>query len=253
MKALTIKDMLTFEECEARQKAIEAKTWKDGSVDPITEYVNAYFSGDMEALVAKSKGKFYKKGGTELKKEYQQGEKIWSTLTYDEFLGKVLKEDGQRDFKVSGTVANYPFEETVSYFDDSRQVGVLIHLKILKSLTNELISPYFDNQEVSQLKDAFKRYGYDMEFWLKAHLVSNEVGKKCQTFALALSKEDEPDKELVYFSEDDLEAGKKRLLHLLSLYGEVERGERDPKRCEHCDYCRNTKVLKSSIKFEDLH
>ena len=52
MKALTIKDMLTFEECEARQKAIEAKTWKDGGVDPITEYVNAYFSGKMEALVA---------------------------------------------------------------------------------------------------------------------------------------------------------------------------------------------------------
>ena len=80
MKALTIKAMLTFEECEARQKAIEAKTWKEDGVDPITEYVNAYFSGSMEALVAQSNGKFYKKGGKELKKEYQQGEKIYIDL-----------------------------------------------------------------------------------------------------------------------------------------------------------------------------
>ena len=63
MKAITLKARQNLDGCEARQKAIEARSWKEDGFGPITECVNAYYSGSIETLVAQSNGEFYKKGG----------------------------------------------------------------------------------------------------------------------------------------------------------------------------------------------
>lgn len=61
MKALTIKAMLTFEECEARQKAIEAKTWKEDVLTLSQNMSTHIFLGVWKHLSLKVMVSFIKK------------------------------------------------------------------------------------------------------------------------------------------------------------------------------------------------
>lgn len=71
-------------------------------------------------------------------------------------------------------------------------------------------------------------------------------------FISAATKEDETDIGIFQIPQGYLDAALDFVKEYAPRYQAIKRGEIEPVRCEKCDYCKRTKVLKNIISLEDL-
>jgi hypothetical protein len=66
--------------------------------------------------------------------------------------------------------------------------------------------------------------------------------ERLEPFIVAVSKEDVPDKAVICFDDETLSAELGKVHQNLSRVIDVKTGNKQPKRCEKCRYCRETKT-----------
>lgn len=72
-------------------------------------------------------------------------------------------------------------------------------------------------------------------------------------FILAVgTKEESPDLDALYISDDDLTAKLAEVEDRAPRYQAIKEGREQPRRCEHCDYCKATKRLTSIRNYREL-
>lgn len=227
--------------CEAAALAKLNGEWEDETSTSmlVGSYVDHYFEGTLDYFKSDHPELFKRDGN--LKAEYVKADEIIKRAERDELFMKYMS--GEKQVIMTGEIGGVPWKIKM----DSYIPGVaIVDLKVMQSITKlEWV------RDLGYL-DFIQYWGYDTQGAVYQEIVRQNTGKKLPFYIAGLSKEKEPNIEVIYVADsylnEALENVKRNLPHILA----VKRGELKPHRCECCDYCRHTKVLTRPIGIADL-
>lgn len=239
----------TFLECEARGLA-EAKGEYQREMTTallVGSYVDAHFGKTLAIFKAQHPELFTQKG--ELKADFKHAETIIARIERDPLF--MLMVSGDQQTIKTGEIAGVPFKikidsylsaelckEIVNRFPKFVSLmfadNALVDLKIMKDF-----KAVWCKEEQSYIS-FIRQWQYD----LQAAVYQYIEGHNLPFFIAAATKEKkEPNIEIFEIPQEEMDRQLLRVEELAPHFAAIKRGEIEPTRCEHCDYCKSTKVL----------
>ena len=231
-----------FVDCPAKAMAILNGEWVEEKTSAllIGSYVDAAISGTLDIFKAKNP-EIFKKDGT-LKAEFVQAEKIVNIIENDPMFKKYVSGDNQRIF--TGEIEGLKFKiKTDSFFEDK---NVCVDLKVLKDFE------YIWNNEQKEKQNPIDYWRYTWQAAIYSEIIRQNTGKLPQFFIAAVTKEKEPDKNIMLIPEDVILYNLETIRGLIPNVKAIKDGTIEATRCEKCDYCKSTKKINKIIDYRDL-
>ena len=227
--------------CEFRAMETLAGRWKEkkSTAMLVGSYVDAYFEGTLEKFKSENPEIFTKAGG--LRAEYVRAEEIIRRLERDEYF--MASMSGQKQVIMTGELFGVPWKIKIDSFLPGR---VIVDLKIVESITKAKWV-----KDIGYL-DFVRFWGYDTQGAVYQEIVQQNTGEHLPFYISAASKEPETDLEVIHVTDNFLDDAMSVVQAKLPRIMQVKRGEVKPDRCEVCDCCRHTKILRGPISILDL-
>lgn len=255
----SISQIKQFDTCEACAMAELAGEYaKEKTVALLVGgYVDAHFSGELEAFKAENPEIFTKKG--DLRSEYQQAENIIARIERDALAIHMLS--GEKQQIITGKIAGQPFKakldcwleetsvhEIAKAFPEMAELlfsaGAIVDLKIVRDF-----APLYRDGE-GRL-NFIEYWGYDLQMAVYQELKRQQIGEQVPCFILAATKERVPDLGLFQVPQFLMDANlvllKDRLPHLTA----VKDGRETAEACGICDHCKTVKELTGAVWLEE--
>ncbi len=241
----------SFEECEAGALAKLEDKWKLEQNTPLLvgNYVHSYFESQAShhAFIAENRDQMVTKKGTPLA-PFAQADKMIKTLSRSEFFNDVYMP-GNKEVIVTGTIGGINWKGKIDslmlqdhYFCDLKTV-------------DKLHKGHFNTEERTYENFILNRK-YEMQMAIYQELIYQTFGVMCQPFIFAVSKEKVPDQVALKFTSPEIQARMEEDADIIKRdqdeFWAVMMGEKAPKRCEKCEYCRLTKQLDGFVDVMDL-
>ena len=122
----------------------------------------------------------------------------------------------------------------------------IVDLKTCQSITKEFYHP--DSGHLNFLAE----WGYYIQGAVYQKVVEINTGKKLPFFIAAVSKEKVPDIQVIAVEQGLLDEALADVEHNVPNILALKNGELEPIRCEHCDYCKHTRILQRPIWSSEL-
>jgi len=174
---------------------------------------------------------------------FKQADKMIQTLQDDPFCMYALQ--GEKEVIYTGELFGVEWKIKIDNINHEKKF-----FSDIKS-TQELRKRYWS--------DRFKRYvsfveayGYDIQMAVYQEIIRQNTGYRYNPFIVAVTKESMPDKAIIHFDEEQLKNALEYVRDNIYSVSFAKTGERNPHRCEKCEYCRGTKKLKTTISVDDL-
>lgn len=227
--------------CEAAALASIRGDWEQ----PVTlammlgSYVDRYFEGTLESFIGEHPEIFRQDGA--LKMEYEKAEAAIARAERDPLFMRYMS--GEKQVIMTAEMFGTPWKIKMdSYLVDK----AIVDLKYVKSLTKLNWV-----RDVGYL-DFIRYWGYDIQGAVYQEVVYRNTGKRLPFYIAGISKERAPNIEIIHVQDaylrEALDLVEMNMPHVL----DVKFGRVEPVRCEWCDYCRETKVLRAPIGLADL-
>lgn len=246
-----------FMDCEAAAHAALHEAYKRPASTAmlVGSYVDAYYSRQMERFVADHPDIFKRDG--QLKAEYVQAKAIIDRINDCSLVRYML--DGAPQIIYSGEIDGIPFK---GKFDSQLSAdqcavicelwpgmqdqllmadGAIVDLKVMRDLG----SVYRPGQGRMSFIEAWK---YDLQLAIYQRL----EGRRLPCFIVAATKEDVPDLRLIHVPNYQLDAAWEAAKPTALRVEQIKRGTVTPERCEKCDWCKSTRVIKEAMDMTDL-
>lgn len=205
----------------------------------VGSYVDRYFEGTLEEY-KKEEPELYRKDG-ELKSEFIQADALIKRAERDELFMKYMS--GEKQVIMTADLYGTPWKIKM----DSYIPGLaIVDLKVVESLTKLKWV-----RDMGYL-DFIRYWGYDIQGAMYQEVVYQNTGKRLPFYIAGISKEKTPNIELIHVQDNYLREARSVVQANINHVLAVKRGEIQPLRCNYCDYCRETKVLKKPIGIADL-
>lgn len=205
----------------------------------VGSYIDAHFEGTLDVFKAKHPNIFKRDGS--LKAEYTKANEIINRIERDELFMKYMS--GQKQVIMTAELFGAKWKIKMDSYIEGKAI---VDLKCMKSIKDTCYTKDFGYMD-------FTRYwGYDIQGAVYQEVVYQNTGKRLPFYIAAASKEKETDIEIINIDDQHL---KEKLIEVESNIRNIlalKRGEYEPARCEMCDYCKHTKVLKKPIHFSEL-
>lgn len=227
--------------CEAEAMALLSGKWEREKTTALMvgSYVDAHFEGTLDLFRAQNPDIFTKQGS--LKADYKKAEEVINRIERDELFMKYIS--GEKQVIMTADMFGAKWKIKIDSYLEGKAI---VDLKVMRELHKAEYTKDFGYMDFVQY------WGYDLQGAIYQEVVYRNTGKRLPFFIAAASKEKEPDIELIWIPDE----------HLREKLIEVERNtpkvlmlknrEAEPIRCELCDYCKHTKVLKNPIHFSEL-
>lgn len=227
--------------CEERAMATLDGTWIPETTKPmlIGSYVDSYFEGTLEQFKEEHTEIFTQKG--ELKADYKRAEKMIQRIEQDEFFMKMMSGEKQRIMTAYLFGCEWKIKMD-SYIENVAIVDLKTSADIHKAWN------VADYGWVSFVE--FWAYTVQMAVYQK--VVEINTGKKLPCYIAVVTKEDEPEIEVINIDQVTLNHALNYVETSMPNVLSVKNREFEPIRCCKCDYCKRTKKLKGAIAMEDL-
>lgn len=239
MKYCGSSQLKAFLKCEAAALAEASGNYEREHTTALLvgSYVDAHFEGTLDIFKAHHP-ELFKRDGT-LKADYSKAEYIISRIEQDEFFMSFM--DGEKQKIMTGEISGVPVKIKIdSYFPDK-----IVDLKIMKDF-----SPVYRPEEGKLT--FIEAWGYDLQGALYQEIVRQNTGEKLPFFIAAATKENEPDLGVFEIPQELLDFELDKAKEVLPRIDAIKRGLIEPERCERCEYCRATKVLRRVTTMEEL-
>lgn len=222
--------------CEAKAMAKISGEWHEEATEAmlIGSYVDAYVEGTLKAF--KEQNKCEKKTGG-LFAWCEKAEAMIKRFERDKVFMGFLK--GQKQVIMTAELFGAMWKIKI----DNLGADFITDLKTAMSLTKSTY--HADTGRISFVE----QWGYDIQGAIYPSVVQKVQGtqERLPMYFAAVSKEEHPDILVIQLDEmlirNALVNVERDIPRILAL----KRGEVEPDRCELCDYCRSTKVLKAPI------
>ena len=227
--------------CESRALAKLRGDYIQETTKPmlIGSYVDSYFEGTLPDFKIKHPEVFTKQG--ELKAEFKRAEKMIARCEKDEFFMKMMSGEKQKIFtgylfgcdwkcKLDSYIPNIAIVDLKTSADIHRAWNVADYGKV-----------------------SFVEYwGYVVQMAVYQKLVEINTGKVLPCYIAVVTKEDEPEIEVINIDQVSLDHALNYVEMEMPSVLMVKNGEVEPTECGKCDYCKSKKVLKGAISMQDL-
>lgn len=240
MEYMSVSQFKAFESCQHSALAeIKGKYKREQTTALLVgSYVDAYFEGTLANFIKKNP-EIFKKDGT-LKADYQQAEAIIQRILKDKLFMKHLK--GEKQVIMTGTIKGVPVKIKI----DSLLPDKIVDLKIMRDFDD-----VYDPENGKQ--PWFEAWGYDLQGAVYQEIVRQNTGKKLPFYLAAATKEKVTDLDIVHIGDKLLGYAIERFERDVEMFDAIKKGIMQPERCEKCEYCKNTKVLKEPTEAENFY
>lgn len=215
--------------------------WAQKKTTPLLvgSYVDSYFEGTVGEFKKETPEIFTQDGG--LKAPYIQADKIIERMERDPLF--MMYMSGKKQVIMTAELFGTKWKIKI----DSYAEGIAItDLKVVESITK----PKWV-RDIGYL-DFIRYWGYDIQGAIYQEVVYRNTGLRLPFYIAAGTKEEEPDIEVIQVTQNYLDEAKNMVEMNMPRILRVKNGEVEPDRCEMCDCCRHTKVLKRPISITNL-
>jgi hypothetical protein len=207
----------------------------------VGSYVDSYFEGTLDKFTEEHPECFTKTKPVRLKSEFVKAEKMIERIEKDEFFMHTMSGEKQ----VIMTAYLFGCEWKIK-IDSFLRDKAIVELK-----TSANIHQTWKVQDYGYV--SFVEYwAYTLQMAIYQKVVEINTGKKLPCYISVVTKEEEPDIEVIYIDQLTLDHALDEIEMNMANVLAIKSGELEPIRCEHCDYCKSTKVLKAPINHQDL-
>lgn len=240
MYYMGVSQFKAFEQCQAAALAEVTGNYEREKTTSLLvgSYVDAHFEGTLDVFQAQNP-QLFKRDGT-LKSEYRKAEEIIRRIERDDFFMEYMS--GEKQVIMTGEIEGVPVKVKV----DSLLPDKIVDLKIMKDFQPIYVP------EHGRL-NFIEAWRYDLQGAVYQEIVRQNIGKKLPFYIAAATKEKETDLAVVEVSPAYLELELENFKEKVMLYDAIKKGIAEPERCEHCDYCKQTKVLSRPLTMEELN
>ena len=215
--------------------------WAQKKTTPLLvgSYVDSYFEGTVGEFKKETPEIFTQDGG--LKAPYIQADKIIERMERDPLF--MMYMSGKKQVIMTAELIGTKWKIKI----DSYAEGIAItDLKVVESITK----PKWV-RDIGYL-DFIRYWGYDIQGAIYQEVVYRNTGLRLPFYIAAGTKEEEPNIEVIQVTQNYLDEAKNMVEMNMPRILRVKNGEVEPDRCEMCDCCRHTKVLKRPISITNL-
>ena len=231
----SVSQIKSFAECPARTMA----ELRGEYVRPATSalligsYVDAYFEGTLDRFKTE-RPELFKRDGT-LKAEYAHADRMIARAESDKVFMKHMQ--GEKQVIRTGTIDGFPFKIKMDVLHPER----IVDLKTCK----DFLPVYKPGAGRMSFAEA---YGYT----LQGAVYQAIEGYSKPFYINAITKETMPDIAVIRIGQEYLDAEMTVLRQNLPYYDAIKQGIVEPPRCEHCAYCKSTRVLTGPIGLDEF-
>lgn len=233
-------------ECEARMVAELKGEYERPYSTALTvgSYIHAAFENEkiLEDFKFDNEHLIYTKQGKP-KAEFIQADKMIQTLQDDEFCMYALT--GEKENIYTGEIFGIHWKIKVDNINHQN-----LFFSDIKS-TKGLQDRYWSNRFKSYVSFV-QMYDYDIQMAIYQEIIRQNTGQVYLPYIVAVTKENIPDKAIIHFEEDALTAALEYVSDNIGSVISSKRGDKEPRKCGRCDYCRSTKKLLNTISMYDL-
>lgn len=236
--------------CEARAVAELNGEWETPKSEALTigSYIDVQLTGtdkEKSEFVENHPEMFSSRGATkgELKTVYKAADLMIERAKKDADNGGIFMKtlEGKKQEALIGEIHGFKFKCKPDVLGEK----FITDLKTTESITKRYYSNGWWN--------FINYWNYPLQGAVYQEIVFQNTGKKLPFYIAALSKEAEPDIGVFQIPQEDLDAALAEITpEVLERIVGLKEGKITPKRCEHCDYCRSTKVIKAPIDYNTL-
>lgn len=227
--------------CEAKAMAMLRGEYKEETTTAmlVGSYVDSYFEGTLDKFTADHPECFTQKG--ELKAPFKQAEKMIERCEKDPYFMSTLS--GEKQVIMTGYLFGCEWKIKMdSYLPGKAIVDLKTSADIHRAWRVQ------DYGYVSFLE----AYNYTKQMAVYQKVVEINTGKKLPCYISVVTKEDSPEIAVINIDQMTLDHALNEVEMNMASVLMVKSGEVEPFRCEKCDYCKATKVLKGAISYMDL-
>lgn len=207
----------------------------------IGSYVHAAVEGVLDEF-RESHPELFKNNG-ELYAKYEVADRMVRTLEADKLIQFILR--GQKEVIMTARMFGVPWKVRFDVYDPGKKV---VDLKTVKSIRDKCWSP---SHGYTSFVEAYE-YTRQLAIYLEVERLNTAHEGWLEPVIVAVSKEDEPDKEIITIDADRLQYELDEVAANMPRIALVKSGVEPPTRCEKCKYCRKTKKLTAIIHYSEL-
>jgi len=229
----SVSQFKTFNRCEAAGLATVTGEYVREETDAllIGSYVDAYFSGEMEEFLKLEGDKVYQKNGKRYKK-FDDADKMIDRVEADPLMLEYLK--GEKQVIMSAELFDVPWKIKIDVHGGNR----IVDFKTVRDF-----EPIFD--KTYGHRSWIEYWGYDIQgaVYQRIEQIVNGRTEPLPFYLVAVTKEKVPDIAVVQIPQHILDAALGLVEAKIERFDMIKHGEVEPKRCEHCDWCKQSKRL----------
>ena len=229
--------------CEARAMEKIKGEWEDDENKEcylVGSYIDAHFSGTLDVFIAQKNEFIYSKRGTKYA-PFKKADEMIARIERDPLLVKTLSGGMQQI--MTGNLFSADWKIKIDSYHPGKAI---IDLKTTKSIKNgNFVKDYGYVSFVEY-------YGYIDQMAIYQKIVELNTGEKLPVLIPAVSKEKTIDIALIGIDQKALDEALMNIEVNIPRILKLKNGEEKPIRCETCDYCLETKVLKEPIHYSQI-
>ena len=219
-----------------------AGIWKPESTDALLHgsYFHALFDGTAENFLADTPDLMTKK--MEKTAPVKLLDSIFARVSQDSFFMNAVTGEHERIFTAG--LHGVQWKCRIDVMDFDKFGGFLCDIKTVRDF-----APVW-NEDLRLKLPFYLSMKYDLQLAVYQKLIEIATGYKLSAYIAAVTKEAIPDYEVFDFNSDDMETHFFMLLNEVKTGVEqiqaIKSGNLEIRRCEKCDYCKQTKRLKTT-------
>lgn len=239
----SVSQFKTFDKCEAAGLAESMGEYEREETDAllIGSYVDSVLAGsreETERFIETNGAKMFKKNG-ELLAKFEHANDMIDRAARDPLINEYLKGDKQTIF--SGELFGVPWKIKIDVYNGER----IVDLKTVRDFA-DIFEPGYG------WRSWVEYWGYDVQGAIYQRIEQIATGRTepLPFYLVAVTKEKTPDIKVVQIPQHILDAAGRLVEAKIERFDLIKSHEVEPIRCEKCDYCKTTKVLKKPEVYE---
>lgn len=239
---LSVSFLKGLEDCPARTFAIQNGEYDKEQTTAmlVGSYLHAAFESqeEFDKVVEENESKIKTKAGKK-RAEFKQADVMIDTLKQDDFAMYML--DGEKEVILTGELYGLPFKIKVDNLNVERKM--FSDIKTTADLHKRIYSRFYGDY----VNWVFG-YGYVLQMLVYREIIAQNYGEKFDPHIVAITKENPPNKAIITIDESHFEPEYRHLEQMIENYKQMD----EPRRCERCEYCRQTKMLSGFLDVGEL-
>lgn len=204
-------------------------------------YVHAWLEGTIDEFITENPALF--KANGQLYAKYENAHKMIDTLRNDKLIQYLFK--GEKEVIKTAEMFGSPWKIKMDVYEAGKKIVDLKTVQDIGKRYYHLVYGY------TSFVEAFE-YIRQFAVYLEVERISTGSEGWLEPILVAVSKEEEPDKEAITIDADRLQMELAEIERNMPRIVSVKSGQETPNRCEKCKHCRRTKKLTNILHYSDL-